>query len=95
MLKIRKPCQRRKRQPPAEKPRGFEHEIDAPGTEFGRGRAIDPERKRRHEAGTTTIERRRLHDFNAGNARQSREFQRVVIDPRKHHGPDFSGAMPA
>ena len=33
--------------------------------------------------------------FNTGNARQNREFPRVILAPRKHHRRDFSGAMPA
>ncbi len=97
MLKIRKPCQRWKRQPPAEEPRGFEHEIDAARPEFGRGRAINPRRKCRQEAGTTTVKLRkcrRLHHFNARNVFGSRKFQRIVIHPRKQHGLDFTRPVP-
>src|SRR3954464_8963926 len=94
MLKDRKPCKRWKWQAPAKKPRIFKDEIVAFGIKLSCSRPIKPERKCGHKSGSSPIERRRLHDFNAGNSRQSRKVSGVVIHPREHDRYNSARAIP-
>jgi hypothetical protein len=60
---------------------------------FHCGGPIEPERKRCDETGTTTIERRRLNDFNAGDSGESSEFGGVVADAGEYHWYNFARAI--
>jgi hypothetical protein len=94
MLKIRKPCDRRKRQTPAKKTCGLENEIDTFGLKFRRCRPIQPKRKRGNETRTTPIKRRRLHYLDAWNSCESRKLGGFFTHPREHNRLDFAGAVP-
>ena len=54
---------------------------------------IKPERKRRNEARPTTIERGRLHYFDARNSRKIRKLGGVVAHPREYNRRNLARAV--
>ena len=90
MLKIGKPGHCGIRQTPAEEAGGFEDGIDAMRSEFCRRLAVEPQRQRGSQTGST-LERRRSHHLHARYRRKRRKIGIVVTDPGEQDGSKLAG----
>ena len=78
MLKIRKQCDGRKRQAPAEKTRVLGHHVDAFGLKLGCRRPVKPKRDGTDQTRTPAIKGLRARNFDSGNEIQKNKGEFVI-----------------